>query len=188
VNGFRVGASILLSSWKRPIQEGRVVRRRLVEIYRRLRQPMRAIIGKGVLIEGRCHAADSGHESISMAGDRHDVVVLIGTLTKGAPQRRYLTDEVVLLDGRIGPHQIQQLILADYAVAVVEQHHEHVERLGRDRHPTVAAPQTALDGVDDERTERAAAVLGSMRSGRCFAGRFGPISVPHGRSLFPERC
>ena len=102
-------------------------------------------------------AVDAGNESISVAGNRDDVVVLIGTLTERSPQRRHLTDEVVLLHGRVGPHQVQQLILADDVVSMLEQHDEHVEGLGRDGHETVVAPQAALDGIDDERTEGVAA-------------------------------
>jgi hypothetical protein len=68
----------------------------------------------------RRHCLDSCDESISMARERDDVVVLVRTLTERVAQRRNLTDEIVLLHRRVRPHEIQQLILADHTVAMVE--------------------------------------------------------------------
>jgi hypothetical protein len=88
----------------------------------------------------RRYSVDVRDESISLAGNRDDVVVLIGTLPKRTTERGDLADEVVLLHSRVRPHTIQQLFLADNAVAMLEQDSEDVKRLRRDRHGTVSAP------------------------------------------------
>ena len=93
-----------------------------------------------------------------MTGNGYDEIVLVGTLAKRAPQRRNLTGQIVLVDGRVRPHAVQQLIFADDVVSMFEQHDEHVEGLRRDGHETTFPPQLPLEGIDDERTEGIAAV------------------------------
>ena len=83
---------------------------------------------------------DAGNESISMARNRHDVVVLIGTLMQRSSQGGDLTDEIVFLYGRIRPHQVEQLILADDTVSMLKQHDQDIEGLGRDEDRTVCVP------------------------------------------------
>ena len=75
-----------------------------------------------------------------MAGNRDDVVVLIGTLMSARRKRGDLTDEIVFLHGRIRPYQVEQLILADDTVSMLEQHDQDIEGLGRDEHGTVCVP------------------------------------------------
>jgi hypothetical protein len=86
--------------------------------------------------------------------DGDDEVVLVGTLAKDAPQRRDLAHQVVLVNRGARPDAVQQLLFTDDVVAVFEKDDEDVEGLRRDRHGPAVPPQPALDGIDQERTER----------------------------------
>jgi hypothetical protein len=99
-------------------------------------------------------------ESISVTGYGDDEVVLVGPLAKRSSERRYLTRQIVLIDGDVRPHAVQELIFADRPVSMFEQDDEHVERFGRDRYQATFPPQPSLDGIDNERTERIPSVPG----------------------------
>ena len=83
------------------------------------------------------HASD---ESIPVTGDGYDEIMLVGRLTERASQRRYLTRQVVFVDGGVGPHPVQELVFADDVVSMLEQHDEHVERLRGEGYETTVAP------------------------------------------------
>jgi hypothetical protein len=92
-------------------------------------------------------------ESISVTGYGDDEVVLVGPLAKRSSERRYLTRQIVLIDGDVRPHTVQELIFADRPVSMFEHYDEHVERFGRDRYQTTFPPQTfrSLKGSDLDR-------------------------------------
>ena len=110
----------------------------------------RSVCSSGRHIRQVLHGGD---ESISVTGNGDDEIVLVGTLAERAPQRRNLTRQVVLVDGRVRPHAVQELVFADDVVSMLEQHDEHVEGLRRDRDETTIPPQLPLEGIHDERTE-----------------------------------
>ena len=108
--------------------------------------------------------AHRGDESISLAGDRDDVVMLISTLTKCSAERGDLPDQIVLLHGSVRPHQAQEFVLADDAIAMLEEDDKNFKRLRRDRHESILATKCSLHRIDDERTEGIPAV---DSRGRC---------------------
>jgi len=114
----------------------------------------------------RRHSAHRGNESIAVAGDRDDVVMLVSTLTKRPAQRGDLPDEIVLLHGRVRPDQAQQFVLAHDPFAMLEQDNQNLKRLCCDRDESILATERSLHRIDDERTEGAPAVVCRMRSGR----------------------
>ena len=83
------------------------------------------------------HVSD---ESIPVTGDGDDEIMLVGRLTERASQRRYLTRQVVFVDGGVGPHTVQELVLAEDVVSMLEQHDEHVERLRGEGYETTVPP------------------------------------------------
>jgi hypothetical protein len=90
------------------------------------------VLPRGRILRRRGKRMDRGDEPVAMAGDGHDVIVLIGALMQRPPQRGDLANEIVFLYGCIGPHKIQQLILADDTVSTMKQDDQNVECLGRD--------------------------------------------------------
>jgi hypothetical protein len=70
-------------------------------------------------------------------------------------QRRHLHGEVVLLHHHAGPDEGQQLVLADDAVAVLDQRQQQVESARIERLGLAAVQQPALVGVDLELTDHA---------------------------------
>ena len=160
--------------------DGAIVGATSIEIDAVLAESRAAAFLLRVRICFRRHSAYRGDESISLAGDRDNVVMLISALTKRSAERGDLPNQVVLLHGRVRPHQAEQFILADDAVAMVEEGDENFERLRCDRYESIVAAQRSLHRIDDERTERIPAVDSRMRSGRECGGRLGPTDVLHG--------
>ena len=116
-------------------------------------------------------------ESISLTGNGDDVVVLVRTLAKRPPHRRDLTRQVVLVDGGVRPHPVQELVFADDVVPMFEEHDEHVEVFDEIGTRRPSAPQPSLDGVDDERTE---GKPGPIEVSRCASkSLYTPFGVVH---------
>ena len=95
----------------------------------------------------------AGDESISLARDGHEEIVLVRTLAERPPQRRNLTSQVVLIHRRFRPHAVEKLVLGDGAVPALEEDDQYVEGLRRDGDEAAVSPQPPFDGIGDERTE-----------------------------------
>ena len=89
---------------------------------------------------------NTGDESISVTGNGHDVIVLVGTLAECPSQGRDLARQIVLIDGGVRPDAVQRLIFADDVGSMFEEHDEHVERLRRDGHELTARHNLRLMG------------------------------------------
>ena len=74
--------------------------------------------------EGRTHPrVEVGNELVTAPGNRGDRL-----RSEQLAQRRHLDLQVVLFDHQSGPDQVEQLVLADDAVALPNQHQQHVDR------------------------------------------------------------
>ena len=93
-----------------------------------VRQVVERQHGDGRRARGRCGGSDGSRlhaerEPVATARDRRDRAT-----PEKLAQRGDLHGEVVLLDLDAGPHALEQLILADDAIAMLDQHEQQVER------------------------------------------------------------
>ena len=56
----------------------------------------------------------------------------IGALAERLPNRKDVIGEVRLLDRRVGPDRLHQLLFREQAPGIRRQHHEQIERLRRE--------------------------------------------------------
>jgi hypothetical protein len=96
---------------------------------------------------------DRGDEAIAHTGHGLDVLLAGRPLPERLPQHRYVVVEVVLLDGRLGPDGVQQLLLRDEPPGVLDQHAQRIEDLQPQRDRLGPAGEETLPDVELERLE-----------------------------------
>ena len=84
------------------------------------------------------------HEAIANAWDRLDVLLTRRAIAQRLPQHRNVVIEVVLLDGRLRPHRVEERLLGDQPPGILDQHAERLEHLDTERDHVGAARQPAL--------------------------------------------
>ena len=102
--------------------------------------------GRGVRARG-----DLRREAIPVLRHRFDP--LDRAVAKSLSQGRDLIREVGFLDEGVGPEGRHQLLFRERPAGVLNQQHEQVERLGRERHAVARTRQYALTGVQAARPE-----------------------------------
>jgi len=105
-------------------------------------------------------------ESVAMATDRADEPLLYAVVADRAAGRLDPGGQRRLGDEAITPHLVEELDLADHAVAVHDQVHEDVEHLG----------------VEGGRGRRRPASLAGRRRGRCARSETASLPAPNRRA------
>ena len=74
-------------------------------------------------------------------------------LPERLPQHRHVVIQIVFLDGRLGPHRVEELLLGDQPAGILDEHPKRVEHLETQRDHVAAARETALADVEMKRPE-----------------------------------
>ena len=91
---------------------------------------------------------DQGDEAIAHARHGLDVLLTRRSIPERLPQHRYVVIEVVFLDGRLGPHRVEELLLRDQPPGMLDQHPERVEHLETQRDHVATARKATLADVE----------------------------------------
>jgi hypothetical protein len=76
-----------------------------------------------------------------------------GRFVQSAPQQRDVLSQAALFDKGVGPEFVHQLVFGQHVPAMLEEHQQGFEHLGRERHqPGVFFQQTFLH-IQAERPE-----------------------------------
>ena len=91
---------------------------------------------------------ERGDESVTLPGHGLDEFLAIRRLAERLANRVNVVGEIGFLDGGVGPHFLDQLILRHQAARVCREHGEHVKCLRRERH-WLAVPEHETFGRDE---------------------------------------
>jgi hypothetical protein len=71
-----------------------------------------------------------------------------------------VTGEGVFFDGRLGPDELQQLILIDYPLTMLDKDGEDLESLGGERNERLIPPEQTATPIENVGTESIPAPVG----------------------------
>jgi hypothetical protein len=125
----------------------------------------------------RAHRRD---EAKPLAVDGFDEPGWALLVTQGAPQLTHHLGDRLLVDRRVRPREIEQLILADEPPRVVSQVAEDREGLGAQRHPLGTAPEQLAIEVESKRWKVHRAPHGWLRTRSARSKANAGLGVPRG--------
>jgi hypothetical protein len=96
---------------------------------------------------------DFSNKPVSAFGNRFDEPLALDALAEDPPQRRDVLRQIVFLDERIGPDQLQQVFFRDQATLARHQRQERVDGFGSQRNRLVVAQQDFVDRIEAKRPE-----------------------------------
>src|ERR1700730_8803856 len=121
-------------------------------------------------------ALDVRNKPIALPGSRRDVTVLAPGLTQNSTQSRNVLVEIVLLDTRVRPDRLHELVFLDDSLSVLYKVQQRVEGLRRERNGRASTQEQALPDLDTEFSEFVNAWLWAAHD-RAFIS-FQDISAP----------